>query len=68
MNSFFDIFHSGVAHDENPPGRGSGRYPYGSGKNPGQHRRDFVSEYEKYHKQGLKDKEIETFEVGTLKN
>lgn len=28
------LSHSGVAHDENPPGRGSGRYPYGSGKRP----------------------------------
>ena len=26
------IAHYGKAHDENPPGRGSGRYPYGSGK------------------------------------
>lgn len=25
-----DIIHYGVAHDENPPGRGSGRYAYGS--------------------------------------
>ena len=30
------FFHFGVAHDENPPGRGSGRYPKGSGKRPDQ--------------------------------
>lgn len=28
------LYHSGVGHDDNPPGRGSGRYAYGSGKRP----------------------------------
>lgn len=28
------LAHSGKGHDDNPPGRGSGRYPYGSGKRP----------------------------------
>lgn len=28
------LLHSGKGHDDNPPGRGSGRYPYGSGKRP----------------------------------
>ena len=28
------LFHSGVGHDDNPPGRGSGRYAFGSGDNP----------------------------------
>ena len=64
MINIRDLFHSGVAHDENPPGRGSGRYPYGSGKNPGQHRRDFLSEYEKYHKQGMTDTEIAKILMG----
>lgn len=32
-----ELYHSGVAHDEDPPGRGSGRYGYGTGKNPYQH-------------------------------
>lgn len=27
-----ELYHYGVAHDENPPGRGSGRYPFGSGE------------------------------------
>ena len=31
------LSHEGVAHDEDPPGRGSGRYAFGSGKNPYQH-------------------------------
>lgn len=30
------LSHEGRGHDENPPGRGSGRYPWGSGKNPRQ--------------------------------
>lgn len=29
--------HYGKAHDENPPGRGSGRYAWGSGERPHQH-------------------------------
>ena len=32
--------HYGRAHDENPPGRGSGRYAYGSGKQPHQNHDD----------------------------
>lgn len=28
------LVHAGKGHDENPPGRGSGRYPYGSGERP----------------------------------
>lgn len=31
------LVHYGVAADNNPPGRGSGRYPRGSGKRPFQH-------------------------------
>lgn len=53
-----ELFHSGVAHDENPPGRGSGRYPWGSGKNPNQHRRGFLVEYEKLKADGLTDSKI----------
>lgn len=37
------VSHTGVAHDENPPGRGSGRFEYGSGENPYQHADDFVT-------------------------
>lgn len=29
-----DLLHVGKGHDDNPPGRGSGRYPYGSGSRP----------------------------------
>lgn len=31
------INHSGKGHDNNPPGRGSGRYAWGAGENPYQH-------------------------------
>ena len=31
------LMHVGVGHDANPPGRGSGRFGYGTGENPGQH-------------------------------
>lgn len=30
------LSHSGVGYRDNPPGRGSGRYPWGSGKRPHQ--------------------------------
>lgn len=32
--------HYGKGHDDNPPGRGSGRFPYGSGKQPHQNHDD----------------------------
>lgn len=32
-----ELKHYGKGHDDNPPGRGSGRYPYGSGDRPHQH-------------------------------
>lgn len=34
MNEITWLSHYGVGPDDNPPGRGSGRYPKGSGKNP----------------------------------
>lgn len=41
------IIHSGVAHDEDPPGRGSGRYAFGSGNRPHQHDWDIRSRIDK---------------------
>lgn len=53
------IAHEGVAHDKNPPGRGSGRYAWGSGENSGQHSRDdFLAEVDRLRKLGMKDAEI----------
>lgn len=50
--------HSGKAHDENPPGRGSGRYPYGSGNRIHQHSWDVYSRIEKLRASGMEPKEI----------
>lgn len=41
------IAHYGKAHDENPPGRGSGRYPYGAGNRTNQHQWDIYTRYQK---------------------
>ena len=52
------IQHEGVAHDEDPPGRGSGRYPFGSGDRPHQHSWDLKSRIDKMKAEGKTDKEI----------
>ena len=38
-----ELVHEGVAHDENPPGRGSGRFGWGTGRNAYQHYRDWLT-------------------------
>jgi len=52
------LMHAGVAHDENPPTTGSGRYPWGSGNRPHQHSWDLKSRYEKLKALGMTEKEI----------
>lgn len=54
------IVHTGVAHDEDPPGRGSGRYAWGSGENPYQpHGRTSLSiEVNRLKKLGKSEAEI----------
>lgn len=59
-----ELLHSGVAHDENPPGRGSGRYAWGSGENPGQHQFTFLSEVQKLKDRGLTEAEIAKILIG----
>lgn len=59
-----DLIHTGVAHDSNPPGRGSGRYGWGTGENPGQHQFDFLSEVKVLKKRGLKDADIAKMLLG----
>lgn len=59
-NSNEEIFHSGVAHNENPPGRGSGRYSWGSGDNPYQHQLTLKAQVERMRKSGKSDSEIAT--------
>lgn len=53
-----ELFHVGVGHEDDPPGRGSGRYGWGSGDNPYQHQFDFLSEVKKLRERGLTNKEI----------
>ena len=62
------LVHTGVAHDENPPGRGSGRFAYGSGDNPYQHQFTFLSEVNRLRKNGLTDSEIAKMLLGDKAN
>lgn len=50
------IAHSGTPHEGAIPH--SGRYPWGSGKNPGQRPADFYEHVKAMRKEGLTDKEI----------
>ena len=56
LDDFFG--HSGVAHDENPPGRGSGRYAFGSGDRMLQRQYDLYARYRKLKASGMSDTEI----------
>lgn len=71
MNSIYDnqndIIHSGVAHDENPPGRGSGRFGWGTGENPYQHMFNFLQESNSMKKAGMSDGEIAKALIGKVK-
>lgn len=56
------LMHYGVGWDDNPPGPGSGRYPHGSGENPGQHGSKSLAEFKsELSKKGLTEKEIAEF-------
>lgn len=52
------LMHDGVAHDHNPPGRGSGRYGWGEGERILQRAYDLQSRVTKLRKSGISDKEI----------
>ena len=52
------LAHVGVGHLDDPPGRGSGRYGWGTGENPGQHQYDIISEVKCYRAKGMKDSDI----------
>ena len=61
----YDLMHTGVAHDANPPGRGSGRYEFGSGENPEQHQeKNFLNEVKALKAQGYTEKEIARTLIG----
>ena len=51
--------HYGKGHDDNPPGRGSGRYPWGSGKNPKQHEEDLKNDIREHYRKNAKNANIE---------
>lgn len=61
------VQHSGVAHDENPPGRGSGRFPWGTGDNPYQHMFTFKTEVARMRKEGLTNSDIAKALIGKVK-
>lgn len=50
------LYHTGTPHEGSIPH--SGRYPWGSGENPGQHPVTFYDHVKGMRKQGLSDKEI----------
>lgn len=52
------ISHEGRAHDENPPGRGSGRYPWGTGQRLHQRDWEVYDRIQKYKAQGMNEKQI----------
>ena len=65
MRSYVDLarrdqslMHYGKSKLDGAPGRGSGRYPLGSGEDPNQHRGDFISRVNELRKQGLKGVEL----------
>lgn len=52
------LMHFGVGPDDDPPGRGSGRYPKGYGENPFQHDGGLNGEVARLKKQGMSMSEI----------
>ena len=60
MSLFHDdeLMHRGVSKLDGAPGRGSGRYPLGSGKKPNQHNGDFISRVEDLRRKGMSDTDI----------
>lgn len=61
-----ELLHFGVGADDNPPGRGSGRYPKGSGDNPYQRMKTFYDRYQALKRTGMRETEIaEALEMKT---
>ena len=52
------LMHYGVSAMDGAPGRGSGRYPLGSGEDPNQRRGDFVSRVQELRRAGMSEKDI----------
>lgn len=53
-----ELMHYGKSKMDGAPGRGSGRYPLGSGEEPNQHRGDLISRVQELRKQGMSEKDI----------
>ena len=51
-----DVLHFGKGHDDNPPGRGSGRYAFGTGKRPNQHEPKAKKGFFNFGKKSKKEK------------
>ena len=58
------LMHLGIGHLDDPPGRGSGRYGWGTGDNPYQHQNNFTNLVEKYRKEGMNDDDIAALLLG----
>ena len=70
MNPVVDdiLMHYGVGKMNGAPGRGSGRYPLGSGDNPYQRSGDFLSRYEDLKNKGFTEKQIaDDMQISTTK-
>lgn len=53
-----ELMHYGKSKMDGAPGRGSGRYPLGSGEDPNQHRGDFISRVQEMRRHGMNEKDI----------
>lgn len=65
---YMELVHSGVAHDENPPGRGSGRYAWGSGEHSYQHLKTFQDAVRSMRKSGLDGKPMTDKQIAEAMN
>ncbi len=54
------LAHYGKSKMDGAPGRGSGRYPLGSGEDPNQHRGDLITRVHELRKSGMSEKDIAT--------
>lgn len=48
-----ELSHLGVGHDDNPPGRGSGRFGWGTGRNAYQHYKDWLTRVERERRENV---------------
>lgn len=72
MNEAFEryteLMHYGVGPDDNPPGRGSGRYPKGFGENSYQHLKTFQDAVRSMRRNGLDGKPMTDKQIAEAMN